>query len=105
MLHMRISWIAAVGLAAIASGVPATVAAHEPPPRVFVYSGTSGFRRLSINRAKEVLALAAEGGRYTFEFSEDPASLNADTLARADVVVWLSTTGSTSPLTDAQEQA
>lgn len=100
---LRIVAIAAIVMAALFVPLP-SASAHEVP-HVFVYSGTSGFRHLSIPHAQDALARAAGvTGAFTVEFSDDPASFTADALASADAVVWLSTTGSTSPLTDAQEQ-
>jgi cytochrome c len=98
--------VAAALLVALVVGAVPGAGAAEPPPHVFVYSGTSGFRHLSIPHAKDVLAEAAQAsGAFTVEFSDDPAALDAAALARADVVLWLSTTGTQSPFSDAQEDA
>jgi S-formylglutathione hydrolase FrmB/putative cell wall-binding protein/type 1 glutamine amidotransferase len=76
------------------------------PPHVTVYSGTAGFRHLSIPHVTEVIAdLADRTGAFTVELTEDPAALTPDLLARTDVVLWLSTTGAEAPFDQAQRSA
>jgi type 1 glutamine amidotransferase len=113
--RLRARWIArarvlrgmaAAGAAAaiVATGLPAGATADVP--HVLVYSGTEGFRHLSIPHAKDVLRqAAARSGAFTVELSEDPQVLTTETLERVDAVVWLSSTGSESPFSDEQEAA
>jgi type 1 glutamine amidotransferase len=90
-------------VAALALTVPTHAGARAP--HVLVYSGTQGFRHLSIAHGKAVLAEQARAGAFTAEFIEDPGKLTAKRLSRADVVVWLSSTGTASPFSAAQEKA
>jgi len=79
------------GLAPLAG--PA-IAADDVPPHVWVYSGTQNYRHASIDHAKEVIAqLAVDTGAFTVEFTEDPAELTAEMLARTDITLWLSPSG------------
>ncbi len=84
--------------------VPATAQAAAPP-RVLVYSGTAGFRHISITHAKDVIGrLAKDTGRFEATFIDQPAQLTKERLAASDIVLWLSSTGAASPFSDDQEQ-
>ena len=73
------------------------------PTHVLAFSRTTGFRHGSIEPAVEALrGLSAERG-WTTEHTEDPATFADDQLARADVVVFLLTTGDV--LDEAQQGA
>jgi type 1 glutamine amidotransferase len=75
-------------------------------PHVLAYSQTLGYRHPSIDHAKDVLRALSSKGGFTIEFTEDPHALNPATLARTDVVLWLSNTAGkdrSSPFTDAAE--
>lgn len=62
------------------------------PPRIQVFSRTSGFRHDSIDPARAaIVAIAAEHGA-SIQHTEDPAVLTAR-LSQTDVVVFLMTTG------------
>ena len=90
-----------VGVATRGSATP-----DPDPPRVLVYSQTLGYRHPSIDHAKQVLRRLADRGGFSVEFTEDPLALNPATLARTDVVLWLSNTAGrdrSSPFTDVQE--
>jgi type 1 glutamine amidotransferase len=97
----------AVVLAATAALATRSSAPPEPdPPHVLAYSQTLGYRHPSIEHAKQVLRRLADAGGFTIEFTEQPLAINAATLARTDVVLWLSNTAGkdrASPFTDAQE--
>jgi type 1 glutamine amidotransferase len=87
-----------------AFGAPSAPAASRQ--HIFVYSGTAGFRHISIGHAKEVLAHVLDlSGRYSVEFSENPADLTPKLLARTDIVLWLNSTGAASPFNKAQQAA
>lgn len=105
----RLRWlVAAVAVLSLGAMTPGVAAPRTEVPHVLVYSQTLGFRHISITHAKQVLADLAKGGRFTVEFSEDPAVLTAQNLRGVDVVLWLHNTaasGRTSPFSDAQEQA
>ncbi len=73
------------------------------PIHVLAFTRTTGFRHGSIEPAVAALrGLSAERG-WTFEHTEDPARFADGELARADVVVFLLTTGDV--LDDAQQGA
>jgi type 1 glutamine amidotransferase len=98
------STAAALAVAIVVVASPAASAADVP--HVLVYSGTLGFRHISITHAKDVVArAAAASGAFTVEFSEDPQVLTAEALERVDAVMWLHTTGRESPFSDEQEAA
>ncbi len=72
---------------------------------MLVYSGTVGFRHISIDHAKEVIGgLATSTGQFSAEFIDQPAQLTRERLASTDVVLWLHSTGANSPFTDEQER-
>ena len=88
------------GSALVAAPAPATAA----PPHVLVYSGTAGFRHLSIPYGNATLErLARLSGRYTVEFADQPSQLTTERLGRSAIVLWQNTTGTASPFTDEQE--
>ena len=97
------------GLAPLAG--PAIAA--DDVPHIWVYSGTQNYRHASIDHSKEVIAqLAADTGAFTVEFTEDPAALTAEMLARTDITLWLSPSGvaqpdssEVAPFDDGQRQA
>lgn len=99
-----------VALLAVSAAVAGPALSVEPTrvPHVLAYTQTLGFHHQSIEDAKARLANLAGDGRFTIAFSDDPAVLNREQLARTDVVMWLSNTaasGRVSPFTDDQEQA
>lgn len=97
--------VVAVGLTATTA---VTAVSREHVPHVLAYSQTLGFRHLSVDAAKEELRSLSHDGRFTIEFSEDPASLSPSALVKTDVVLWLSNTAAadrSSPFSDAQEKA
>jgi type 1 glutamine amidotransferase len=77
--------------------------APEEPPRVLLFSKTSGFRHASIPDA--IAALEAEGAArsWTLAATEEASWFDGATLAGFDVVVFLLTTGDV--LDDAQQAA
>ena len=108
-VRTRVVLATAAALALVATVVVANQGSARPepdPPHVLAYSQTLGYRHPSIEHAKAVLRrLSGEGG-FTIEFTEDPLALNPATLARTDVVLWLSNTARkdrSSPFTDAAE--
>jgi uncharacterized protein len=109
MLRRRLALAAVPLLVAVGLAAPSDAARL---PRVLVYDQTLydqtlGFHHQSIEKAEKVLPALAKG-RFTYQVTQDPKALNAATLARTDVVVWLSNTaasGRVSPFTDAQEKA
>lgn len=70
--------------------------------RVLVFTRTAGFRHESIEDGLAALKQLASAHGFTIEQTEDGADFNDETLARFDVVLWLSTTGD---VLDAEEQA
>ena len=71
--------------------------------RVLVFSETTGFRHDSIPTGRDAICRAAGRDGIAVDWSEDSAVFTADTLARYDAVVFLSTTGD--PLDGAQQAA
>lgn len=72
-------------LAALASVGQGQVTA--PPIRVLVVTATHGFRHSeAIDASKERLKQAEATSELRFDFTEDPATLNAQNLARYDVL-------------------
>jgi type 1 glutamine amidotransferase len=63
------------------------------PPRVLLYSKTTGFRHDSIEEGVSALALACKERGYEVLATEDPASFHAVRLARFDVALFLNTNG------------
>jgi glucose/arabinose dehydrogenase/type 1 glutamine amidotransferase/PKD repeat protein len=76
---------------------------QEKAGRVLVFSETTGFRHGSIPAGRNAICRLAGGEGIAVDWSEDSAVFDADTLARYDAVVFLSTTGD--PLDDAQQAA
>jgi type 1 glutamine amidotransferase len=102
--------VGAVACAAlVASVTTATAASTRRVPHVLVYDQTLGFHHISIAQAEKSLrTIAKYDGPFTVQISQDPKVLSKATLARTDVVLWLSNTAATgrvSPFTDAQEKA
>lgn len=85
------------------------VTARLRAPRVLVYDQTLGFHHQSIEHAEVALRKIARLDRpFTIEITKDPKALSKATLARTDVLMWLSNTagpGRASPFTDTQEKA
>ena len=108
-VRTRVLLATAAAVAAVGTVVVATQGSATPepdPPHVLAYSQTLGYRHPSIEHAKDVLRALSDRGGFTIEFSEDPLALNPATLARTDVVLWLSNTAGrdrSSPFTDAAE--
>jgi type 1 glutamine amidotransferase len=104
-VHRRIAGLLAVPLLL---GVPAPSQAARVP-HVLVYDQTLGFHHQSVEVAEAALKKIAKLDRpFTLQISQDPKVLSKATLARTDVVMWLSNTaasGRVSPFTDAQEKA
>ena len=71
--------------------------------RVLVFSETTGFRHESIPAGRKAICAVAGGEGIAVDWSEDSAVFNAETLARYDAVVFLSTTGD--PLDETQQTA
>jgi type 1 glutamine amidotransferase len=106
--HPRLVLTAALVAVGFAATSAVTAVPRERVPHVVAYSQTLGFRHLSIDVAKEELRSLSHDGRFTIEFSEDPADLSPGRLAKTDVVLWLSNTAAadrSSPFSDAQEKA
>lgn len=97
--------VAAVGTVAVAHQGAARPEPGSDLPHVLAFSQTLGYRHPSIDHARDVLR-GLSGKGFTIEFTEDPLALNPATLARTDVVLWLSNTAGkdrSSPFTDVQE--
>jgi glucose/arabinose dehydrogenase/type 1 glutamine amidotransferase/PKD repeat protein len=75
----------------------------EKAGRVLVFSETTGFRHDSIPAGRNAICQVAGDAGIAADWSEDSAVFTADTLARYDAVIFLSTTGD--PLDDAQQAA
>lgn len=77
-----------------AASVPAAAVEEAAPrqPRVLVWAGANGFHHPSIDDGLEALRDLANGA-WTLDVTDDPARLDAATLAGTDVVIWLNTTG------------
>jgi cytochrome c len=106
--HPRLVLVAAVAAVGLTATTAVTAVGRPHVPHVLVYSQTLGFRHISIDAAKEELRSLSHDGRFTVQFSEDPEDLSPGTLARTDVVLWLSNTAPSdrsSPFSDAQEKA
>src|SRR5689334_20597890 len=110
-VRTRVLLAGAAALALAATVVVANQGAAKPEPdapHVLAFSQTLGYRHPSIEHAKTVLRSLSGNGGFTIEFTEDPLALNPATLARTDVVLWLSNTAGkdrSSPFTDAQESS
>jgi type 1 glutamine amidotransferase len=63
------------------------------PPRVLLYSKTTGFRHDSIEEGRHALAHVARERGWELEATEDPASFHASRLARFDAALFLNTNG------------
>jgi type 1 glutamine amidotransferase len=63
------------------------------PPRVLVYSRTTGFRHDSIGEGLRALRELGEKRGWLVEATEDPASFHPPRLARFDVALFLNTNG------------
>lgn len=61
--------------------------------RVLLFSRTTGYRHVSIEHAVEVLAHMAVEDGHEADHTEDPTWFTPSTLARYDVVAWVSVIG------------
>lgn len=73
-----------------------------PPPRILVFTRTTGFRHDSIGAATEAIGALAAAHGFEIVATEDPATFTPDALAGFDAVVFLMTTGD---VLDAAQQA
>ena len=94
---------AALVIACAACAAPSTVQDTPAPPptpggspaplRVLALSATAGFRHDSIPTARQTLQTLAAANGFTLTLTENPADLNAATLASTEVIVFLLTSG------------
>jgi type 1 glutamine amidotransferase len=77
-------------------------ATDEGPPRVLVFSRTTGFRHASIPAGIEALRALGEARGFAVEATEDPTRFTSASLADFEAVVFLNTTGD---VLDASQQA
>ena len=86
--------------------MPPPVVAQPPPVRlenVLVFTRTIGFRHDSIGPGVEALRRLGQDNGFAVEQTEDAADFSDESLARYDVVLWLSTDGDV--LDEAGQQA
>lgn len=74
-------------------GMPSLSAADADEIQLLVFSKTAGYRHDSIEAGIQALRRLGEAHRFAIEASEDSAIFTPERLAKFDVIVFLSTTG------------
>src|SRR3954467_2739409 len=90
MAPVRLLSCLALALAALCSCAGATA---PKPYRVLVFTKTTGFRHTSIDEGAQAIRALGRDHRFSVDTTADAGRFTRRNLARYDVVIFLSTTG------------
>jgi type 1 glutamine amidotransferase len=90
---LRAAVVAGAASVLVGGSAAAAEAPADPPPRVLVFSRTTGFRHASIPAGISALRRLGVQNGFGVDATEDPHAFTDAGLARYRAVVWLSTSG------------